>query len=256
MNYKRALNSLLPHAALFLGLSVLVAFLGVPLFLVLMVLLTGGAFYISSRSKRLAVQRRTVVAIVVIVSSLRLAGEAALFLEVNSVPFRPDSKGDFVLRKLPFSLYVIGHLHHLDREAERRFLAIRHAAPDTVLCTPRPGAWDPFGIRQCITVASIDPFTGEPYLAKGVALYSLGPDGVDHHGALTYDPQNGTFRPGDILLDRLHPPPLPGTQSRVGAASRLPCGEGAPWQRCGAVTTLSKAQEIPDSKGRCGKGKA
>ena len=205
MKHRTPFVSLLLGAALFTGLSIFASFLSAPMFLILAALLTAGTFYIAWKRQGLIIRRRTMIGIIILVVSLRIAGEIALFLEVNSLPFRPGSKQDFVLRNLPFSLYVLGDLYLLEYEAERRFLAIRYAADDTVLCIPRPGVWDPLGLRQCLSIAAVDPFTGEPYLARGATLYSLGPDGRNHHGALSYDPLNGAFSSGDIVLDWLHP---------------------------------------------------
>lgn len=59
------------------------------------------------------------------------------------------------------------------------------------------------------TVKRIDPFTNAP-LRKSDAtshalIYSLGPDREDQHGAVTYDPTNGTYSAGDILLRARRP---------------------------------------------------
>ena len=47
-----------------------------------------------------------------------------------------------------------------------------------------------------------DPFTDKPYLLghekEKVFVYSVGPDGKDDKGLITYDPTNGTISAGDI----------------------------------------------------------
>ncbi|MCE5229116.1 hypothetical protein LLG95_05920 [bacterium] len=49
-----------------------------------------------------------------------------------------------------------------------------------------------------------DPFTNQPLKTvdsgDSTLIYSLGPDGIDQHGALSYDPTNGTISSGDIVL--------------------------------------------------------
>lgn len=53
-------------------------------------------------------------------------------------------------------------------------------------------------------VKRIDPFTNAPLKQTDetthTLIYSLGPDRVDQHGALSYDPTNGTFSAGDIAI--------------------------------------------------------
>lgn len=49
-----------------------------------------------------------------------------------------------------------------------------------------------------------DPFTGRAMMLDDVTsptlVYSLGPDRLDQHGALLYDPTNGTMSAGDLVL--------------------------------------------------------
>ncbi|MCE5229710.1 hypothetical protein LLG95_08960 [bacterium] len=49
-----------------------------------------------------------------------------------------------------------------------------------------------------------DPYTNDPLKTNqqqdATIIYSLGPDQTDNHGAVTYDPTNGTFSAGDIIL--------------------------------------------------------
>ena len=48
----------------------------------------------------------------------------------------------------------------------------------------------------------VDPFAGDgvSYRRADGRYYSVGPDGVDDGGAVTYDPANGTASAGDIFL--------------------------------------------------------
>jgi hypothetical protein len=46
----------------------------------------------------------------------------------------------------------------------------------------------------------IDPFSGRHMKKHDGVYYSVGPDGKDDKGEITYDPTNGTFSRGDICL--------------------------------------------------------
>ncbi|MCE5229709.1 DUF1380 domain-containing protein [bacterium] len=49
-----------------------------------------------------------------------------------------------------------------------------------------------------------DPFNNEPLKTvsgdKSITIYSIGPDKVDQHAAIAYDPTNGTLSAGDMIL--------------------------------------------------------
>lgn len=67
-------------------------------------------------------------------------------------------------------------------------------------------------LRLCLAVIALrlgepvaamqDPFTGLPLGLSMEAVRSLGPDREDQHGALLYDPTNGTLSPGDVVAAR------------------------------------------------------
>lgn len=60
------------------------------------------------------------------------------------------------------------------------------------------------GLLAANTADQIDPFTGNPMNAiretTSTLIYSIGPDYSDQRGAITYDPTNGVFSGGDIVL--------------------------------------------------------
>lgn len=48
-----------------------------------------------------------------------------------------------------------------------------------------------------------DPIEGRPFRQQGAVVYSVGPDMTDQRGALSYDPTNGIYSAGDIVLQVL-----------------------------------------------------
>jgi RNA polymerase sigma factor (sigma-70 family) len=58
------------------------------------------------------------------------------------------------------------------------------------------------GIVLGVDAVAQDPFSGQPVLVSDTQVWSVGPDQADQRGRVSYDPTNGTFSAGDIVVNR------------------------------------------------------
>lgn len=129
---------------------------------------------------------------IAILVSLRIVGSCWTIHVSHHIPFPVDSQRSVLLSGYGLGCLAYGDIGTIEASVRARYLLIL-----------RNGNAPPRFFPD-LDYSTIDPFSGNEYArAHSGVRYSLGPDAIDQFGALAYDPTNGTFSPGDIIINKM-----------------------------------------------------